>query len=469
MTEFVIHWPLDHVSDPRGGSPDTAPVADDPLDYLAYLFGRMTLGDEPPIHLPLLPHQVTAYQWVRDQQKRGSKGAILQMYMGLGKTFVALACVAHAPGPTLVLCNRPVFHTLAQEIRKFFNRSPPPLQLVHLSLQSPFTHSLRFDHTHITLLTYDTLRQMAFATRDPHGTVARFWAAPWVWTIADESQRFANRNTKLWTAVRRLPRSGFRLCLTGTPMPNTHRDANTQFQFCGSPSVFQRRWEDVALTLPVCEEHLEKLEFRPTTQRVYDRLFARCRAVFAQFRQQAVTFSAVLACFRELRVASLCPHIFDAACEASAKFRRVLALVAREIPREDSVLIMTSLAVVVPHLSEYLHYHNIGHTCFTGKQSFIEQQRTLEAFQQGCPRILILTDVGKHGLNLTRANHVILMEPFWNHADRHQRVGRVHRIGQTKPVHVWALQTPGIDAQMVRIANRKAKQTMRELCALALG
>lgn len=114
----------------------------------------------------------------------------------------------------------------------------------------------------------------------------------------------------------------------------------------------------------------------------------------------------------------------------------------------------------VGHLAlarDYLDKQNISYQYLDGKTIAKQRQKRIAAFQAGEGDLFLISfKVGGSGLNLTAADYVIHMDPWWNPAVEDQASGRAHRIGQTRPVTVYRLVMEGtIEEQIVELHNKK--------------
>lgn len=438
-----------------------------------------------------------------EKREHGLRGGILSLEMGLGKTLTALEWVARrvrnntspaGPRPSLFLCNKSLLGEMQREARKFYGNT-----LKCLVLDAGLNPPLKFGEatlggvvapgTHLVIMTYDKLVALAKSAgrvqarsasaakscAKEGGEKARaargFLETEFETVVADESQRFVNPCTLVFKSLRLL-RSDFRICLTGTPVVNYHGDLRAQFEFCGL-EVFaggaqaaaegdggarRVRWNkqtfeklglrDHILSRSVASCDLQLPEKTITTVNIeladlerkrYSELLDQTKDALARVARRECRFSSVLTCFAKLRQACISQ---EAPATASSKIAKVLEIV-EEVPENDKILIFsgfsTALASTMHELQKapFLKSHQV--TYLQGCQSCKKRETLLRYFKERGRVLLASYDVCAKGLNLTEANHVILLEPSWDLSDTDQAVARVWRIGQKKNVFAWKL------------------------------
>eukprot|EP00127_Corallochytrium_limacisporum_P003004 Clim_evm51s144 gene=Clim_evmTU51s144 len=122
--------------------------------------------------------------------------------------------------------------------------------------------------------------------------------------------------------------------------------------------------------------------------------------------------------------------------EPSSKLLAGLKYV-QEHQKRDQIIVFSSFRTFLDLFSDVLHEHEIRHGMIVGSMNLKERERNLQHFQDGTSRVLLISlKAGSLGMNLVTANHVLLMDPWWNVAAEEQAIDRVHRLGQHKDVHV---------------------------------
>jgi SNF2 family DNA or RNA helicase len=457
----------------------------------------------------LLPHQTVALKWIADreiQSRNGISGGIVSLEMGLGKTLVALATIKSRSGmtPTLFVCNKSLIGSITQDCVKFFGSS-----MTYKVVHPDYMDSVAMDAcayggaswcngTDFILITYDTLvsickkgNLLKTKQKRKHDTRKNtFFNIRWHRVIADESQRFVNPKSQIFRALSCILPS-FRLCLTGTPIRNYDYDLFTQLMFCGlSPavkwtaenykrlniidSILLMSMKDAKIHLPAKHVVQIQLTFDKREKAIYDLIFQRSRQKFTAFSNGNTAFADVLIMFLRLRQACISSHLIAKDVNSSdddgwlaqrelsgfqsTKFLKTVEIL-RNIPVGEKLLIFSSFTSALSILKDSLKSNGFSALMVTGSTTAKKRDILFEFFRTSKDtNILLLTNtVGSMGLNLTEANHVILLEPWWNVTTSSQAIARCHRIGQQKEVYVWELVIRGsIEDKMLKMCATKS-------------
>ena len=465
---------------------------------LASLAKRLkALGTPQPIAAPeglqvqLRPYQLEGLAWLQYLRAQ-NLGGILADDMGLGKTAQALAHVLvekHAGRldlPVLVVLPTSLIFNWQAEVR----RMAPELLL--LTLQGPDRADLFAQmHNHdLVLTTYPLLwRDMdALATQHFH------------LVILDEAQMVKNAGSRSARALRRL-QTRHSLCLTGTPMENHLGELWAQFDwlmpgFLGDarhfaarwrkpieengetlraallaqrvrPFILRRRKQDVASELPPRTEVIRRVQLHGHQRELYE-----CVRVAADVQVRRVlqrqSFNgaqiSILDALLKLRQVCCDPRLLkraSSATTASTMERAKLELLADMLPAlvEEGrrVLVFSQFTELLELIAEQLQTLALPFLSLTGKTSPKDRGSVVQRFQaQEVPILLLSLKAGGVGINLTTADTVIHMDPWWNPAVQEQATARAHRIGQDQPVFVYKLVVEGsIEERMLELQARK--------------
>ncbi len=438
-------------------------------------------------HLPstlqadLRDYQLDGFRWLARLAHWGV-GACLADDMGLGKTLQALALIlTRAPeGATLIVAPTSVGTNWISEAQKF---APTlnPIQFGSGNRQKVLDGLQPFD---LVVCTYGLLQQEE---------VAEMLAqVQWQTIVLDEAQSIKNFATKRSQAAMNL-QGGFKLLTTGTPIENHLGELWNLFRFInpgllGSLESFNQRFAN-----PIerygdkqARNQLKKLIqpflLRRTKNQVLQELPSRTEIVL-----QVDLSQEELAFYEALRREALA-KLSESDATAGAKHLQVLAeimrlrraccntqLVRPEIALPSSKLnlfgeVLTELvenkhkALVfsqfVDHLRlirEYLDNHKITYQYLDGSTPAAERQRRVNAFQAGEGDVFLISlKAGGTGLNLTAADYVIHMDPWWNPAVEDQASDRAHRIGQQRPVTIYRLVAKNtIEEKIVELHQQK--------------
>ncbi|MET8758467.1 DEAD/DEAH box helicase [Lentzea sp. NPDC004782] len=406
----------------------------------------------PPagLNATLRDYQLHGLRWLAHLTSLGL-GACLADDMGLGKTVTLIALHLHRDQePTLVVCPASLLGNWERELRRF----------------APGTRVTRYHGPQrtlategVVLTTYGTMRLDADALRNH----------PWGMVVADEAQHVKNPHSGTAKALRSIP-AGARVALSGTPVENslselwsvldwttpgllgTHRAFRTRWPEPDDtlakvvkPFLLRRRKSDpgVAPELPAKTE--TELPVRLTTEQaaLYEALTGETLDRIARSDGMARR-GLVLKLLTGLKQICNHPSHYLGHPElrgTSGKLELLDELLATIVAEDGSALVFTQYV----EMARLLEQH-IGHpTRFLhGGTPIPQRERMVDDFQQGrAPVFLLSLKAAGTGLNLTRADHVIHFDRWWNPAVEDQATDRAHRIGQTRPVQVHKLVTEG--------------------------
>jgi SNF2 family DNA or RNA helicase len=289
--------------------------------------------------------------------------------------------------------------------------------------------------------------------------------------ILDEGQAIKNPSAKVTRAVKQL-KGQFRLSLTGTPIENSLIDLWSQMTFLNpgllgsyqyfrdefaipiekrnddsrrlklqklvQPFILRRTKEQVAKDLPELSEKVFFCEMTPEQHSEYDRVRAFYRKQILEnmenWGEQKSQFY-ILRGLMQLRLIANHPRMADEQYEGhSGKFTDIINTLESIIEEQHRILIFSSFVRHLNVIEEYLIEKNIGYSKLTGQTRLREQVITEFRSDEGRNVFLISLKAGGVGLNLTEADYVFLLDPWWNPAAEQQAISRAHRIGQNKKV-----------------------------------
>jgi superfamily II DNA or RNA helicase len=425
----------------------------------------------PPTHLKniLRPYQVTGFHWLNFLQETGC-GGILADDMGLGKTLQALSMLEHFETQTgnlraLVVCPTTLLYNWENEIKKF----TPELEyfIHHGGQRTRLVEDL--EPHHIIITTYGTLRS----------DILLLQKLKFDYVILDESQAIKNPNSKVAKAACLLD-SHHRICMSGTPLQNNTFDIYAQMNFLnpgllGStdffrnefatpidkfgeeeqklhlrkllyPFILRRTKEQVAKDLPEKTETILFCEMETEQRRIYD-------AFRNDFRDKVLgTIDAVgmgrsqltiLQGLMKLRQICDSPAILNEP-EKYPNHSIKLDELAREITEnigDHKALIFSQFLGMLALIRQKLEHLGVKYEYFDGSTSVTDRQKAIDNFQNNteCRVFLISLKAGGVGLNLTAADYVYIVDPWWNPAVEQQAIDRTHRIGQTRNIFAYRM------------------------------
>ncbi len=432
----------------------------------------------------LRPYQCVGLAWFGLLDELGWGGCLADD-MGLGKTIQVLALLISRAarddaGPSLVVVPRSVVFNWLDEAQRFV----PTLKVA--AYHGPNRHRLlpRFDALDLIVTTYHTLRN----------DISDFAKRQFDYVVLDEAQAVKNPRSQASRAVRLL-KARHRLALTGTPVENHLGDLWSLLEFLNPgmlgaasafrgaftdadhtngesrellrralrPFILRRTKEDVAPELPPRVEETIYCEMTEVQARRYAELRSYYRAsVFEHVRADGLQRSGmhVLEALLRLRQAACHPALLDerVGLMQSGKFDALLPMLAEVIEGGHKALIFSQftsfLALVRRLLDEAGHVYEY----MDGKTR--DRRARVARFQDdpSCPLFLISLKAGGLGLNLTAADYVFILDPWWNPATEAQAIDRAHRIGQDKKVIAYRLiARESVEEKILELQGRKRR------------
>ena len=367
------------------------------------------------------------------------------------------------PGPSLVVVPKSLVFNWKQEAAKF---TPQMRVLDHTGIARTKETAEHFDQFDLILTTYGTLRRDAELFKD-----VRF-----DYVVLDEAQAIKNASSGSAKAARLL-RADHRLALSGTPVQNHLGELWSLFEFLnpgmlGAASVFKmtstsagvsldpesrevlsralrpfilrRTKQQVASDLPEKLEQTLFCELEPAQRKQYDELRAHYRqALLERIARDGMNKAKIeiLEALLRLRQAACHPGLIDKnrAEEPSAKLDALLQQVLPVLDEGHKVLVFSQFVSLLSIVRGRLDAEKVPYEYLDGQTR--DRQARVERFQTDpeCKLFLISLKAGGLGLNLTAAEYVFLLDPWWNPAVEAQAIDRAHRIGQTRRVFAYRL------------------------------
>ena len=424
----------------------------------------------------LRPYQLEGVSWLTFMSRAGL-GAMLADDMGLGKTLQAL-CAAGAP--TLVVAPASVLYNWQREIARF--RPALRVNVYHGG-------SRALDDADITLTSYATLRN------DVEVMCQREWDT----VVLDEAQNIKNADSQAARAAFELP-ARFRITLTGTPVENRLDELWSQFHFLNRgllggrkdfeeryskpigegdqravdrlrarlrPFLLRRLKRDVARDLPPRTEVVLRCILGEPERALYDAIRAATQKEVLQELQAGGSVLKALEALLRLRQACCHPSLVPGGQSTigSAKLELLLRTLDEIVAEGHKALVFSQWTSLLDLVEPEVTRAGLQYCRLDGSTQ--DRGAVVDRFQDpnGPPLMLISLKAGGTGLNLTAADHVFLLDPWWNPAVEDQAADRAHRIGQTKPVLVQRLvAVDTVEERMLELQDKK-----RALAAAATG
>jgi superfamily II DNA or RNA helicase len=448
----------------------------------------------------LRPYQVQGFRWLA-LLYRCRLGGILADDMGLGKTLQTLALIRHAKDSHAEAAARPSDDDVST-LPPFLVVAPTsvvPNWVKEATAYTPdldvrvIAESTRARGTDLAEVTAgaDVIVMSYAMLRLEEGPIA---GMEWAGLILDEAQFVKNSQAQTHQAAKEV-RAPFRLALTGTPLENSLRDVWSLFSITApglfpSPHRFDeeyvrpiesgedpgrmqrlqrrirpfmmRRTKDlVAVNLPEKQEQVITVELNSAHRKLYDRVLQKERKKILGFidseydKQRFIVFRSLTL----LRMLALDPSIVDAEHSEvpSSKLAALMERLDDIIAEGHRSIVFSQFTSFLSRVAAALDARGIPYVLLDG--STRNRGAVVEAFRSGeAPVFLISLKAGGFGLNLTEADYVFLMDPWWNPASENQAIDRAHRIGQTKNVMVYRYVAEGtIEQKVLALQKRKAE------------
>jgi SNF2 family DNA or RNA helicase len=398
----------------------------------------------------LRPYQRRGVDWLCFLRDAGL-GALLADDMGLGKTLQAIAALS---GRALVVCPTSVLPNWQAELARF----RPGLSVrVHHGAGRSLDPA-----ADVTLTTYALLR----------GDQALLAGVRWDTVVLDEAQAIKNPESQTARAAHALD-AGFRVALTGTPVENRLEELWSQLHFsCRGllggraafveevarpvaagdaeaarrlrerirPFVLRRRKSEVARDLPPRIETTLFAELDAEERAVYDALRLATRdEVVRKLREGAGVMAALEALLRLRQAACHRGLVPGQDAATSAKVELLLETLTQAVGEGHKALVFSQWTSLLDRVEPHLAAAGLAFARLDGATA--DRGAVVAAFQaEGGPPVMLLSlKAGGTGLNLTAADHVFLLDPWWNPAVEDQAADRAHRLGQERPVIIHRL------------------------------
>ncbi|GGK89088.1 SNF2-related protein [Rufibacter glacialis] len=438
----------------------------------------------------LRPYQKAGYNWLHFVQEYHFGGCLADD-MGLGKTVQTLAMLQHRKengaqtASLLVMPTSLVYNWLA-EAQKF----TPQLRILTYTGTYRNKSVAQFKHYDLILTSYGIVRL--------DSEILKKYMFDYV--ILDESQAIKNPNSNTSISMREL-KSKHRLILTGTPVENSTLDLWSQMSFINpgllgtqnffkkeflrpieklkdeqktkrlhaliKPFILRRHKSQVAKELPEKIEHVTFCKMTEEQEHAYEETKSYYRnKILKNIEEQGTGKSQfmLLQGLMKLRQIANHPRMADPASEAeSGKLGEVLRLTRNVVSEGHKVLIFSQFVKHLDIVREALDERKIKYAYLDGSTK--DRQAQVANFQNDpkLPVFLISLKAGGVGLNLTAADYVFILDPWWNPAVEAQAVDRAHRIGQQNTVFTYKFITKNSVEEKILALQDKKLQMVSDL------
>ena len=472
--------------------------------------GRETIAVPPGVNATLRPYQQDGYAWLTFLW-RHELGGILADDMGLGKTLQTLALIAHTRAVASEGDASPPKTVDSNSSRPFLVVAPTSVVSNWVAEAARFTPGLRVASVTKTqaknkapladgwvgadiVVTSYTLFRLDFEAYQAH---------EWAGLVLDEAQFVKNHASRAHQAARDL-RAPFKLAVTGTPMennlmelwsllaivapglfPSSRRFAEDYVRPIAAassaaqatpakhgaellarlrrrirPLIMRRTKELVAPELPPKQEQVLQIELAPRHRKLYDTYLQRERQkLFGLLDDLDKNRFIVFRSLTLLRMLSLDASLIDDeyASVPSSKLDALFEQLDDVLAEGHRALIFSQFTSFLGKAAARLDAAGVDYAYLDG--STRQRASVIAKFKDGAASVFLISlKAGGFGLNLTEADYVFMLDPWWNPATESQAVDRTHRIGQDKSVMVYRLVATGtIEEKVMALKEQKAR------------
>ena len=409
----------------------------------------------------LRDYQLEGYNWLSRLAQWGVGGCLADD-MGLGKTLQSLAIVLKraSDGPSLVVAPTSVSTNWCTEVRRF----TPTLQIKQLSGKDRLETITGLGKFDLLITTYTLLQQ----------EIEHLSKVQWQTIILDEAQAIKNAATKRSQAAMSL-KGGIKLITTGTPIENhlgelwnlfnfinpgllgshhqfnekfaipieryNNREARLKLKKLIRPFILRRIKSQVLEELPPRTEVTLDVTMSEEEMHFYEALRQNALEILERTTESRGRHLQILTEIMKLRQACCNPRLIAKDTHIpSSKLEIFASIIDELIASRHKALVFSQFIGHLDIIREYLDKRHITYQYLDGGTSSKQRKERVEAFQSGMGDLFLISlKAGGLGLNLTAADYVIHMDPWWNPAIEDQASDRAHRIGQTRPVTIYRL------------------------------
>lgn len=477
-----------------------------------------TLNNSVEISLPdsiltnLRPYQIEGFRWLVGHF-HSSLGACLADDMGLGKTLQTICLLVYAKefkskkiGNSLKFSGKPrdLFSTYDESIQAYFKamiimptsliynweneirKFAPSLKVISHIGTNRFQSSMNLENYDIILTSYQT------ALRDYNILLNTTFD----YIILDESQQIKNKDSKTFKLLHQL-KSENRISLSGTPIENSLADLWSQMEFINpkilgsfsffnnhfikpirnlndksaleelkeiiQPFILRRTKEQVLSDLPPLQEQVFISEMSEFQKQLYETEKSAVRNQILQIHSESESNNIiVLNSLLKLRQIANHPALLNQYSDFgdSGKFNDICEHIVTFHKVGRKVLLFSSFTSLLKIYGEWMTRNEIPHYYLTGSNSVKEREKAIHDFQNDLSSVFFLISLkaGGTGINLTSADTVIILDPWWNPYAENQAISRAHRMGQRKSVQIIRfIAKDSIEEKILKLQETKKK------------
>ncbi|HLL41853.1 MAG TPA: SNF2-related protein, partial [Segetibacter sp.] len=444
------------------------------------------------IHATLRPYQQSGFQWMQTLDELGWGGCLADD-MGLGKTLQAITFLQYlkekyAGSTHLVICPTSLVYNWESELKKF---APSLSYHIYYGSSRQFSNE-HFEDYDIIITSYGIIRN----------DLEQLLQFQWHYVILDESQTIKNPDALTTKAVQLL-KSKNRLILSGTPVQNNTYDLYSQFNFINPgllgnrefykdfangidkyndtekaaqlrrivyPFMLRRTKEQVATDLPDKTEMVLWCEMHKEQRVVYDDYKNHYRTTLLKKIEEVGMAKAGMYILEGLlRLRQICdsPQLVkseDVTTNKSVKIDELMREI-KENTGQHKLLVFSQFTEMLQLIKERMEQEVVQYAYLDGSTSAKNRKQAVDDFQNNADIkvFLISLKAGGVGLNLTAADYIYLVDPWWNPAVEQQAIDRTHRIGQKNKIFAYKMICKNtIEEKIIELQQRK-KQIANEL------
>lgn len=472
----------------------------------------LIIKEKPPVpatvKAQLRSYQLDGFHWMAALQKHGLGGCLADD-MGLGKTLQTLTMLAYhlehrtnsrpAPpiqnaqldlfsnerdkatgNPSLVIMPASLIHNWQNEILKF----TPHISGIVFTGAARMELLPRLQHCHLVLTTYGTVRN----------DFEILQTIDFDYIILDESQMIKNPSSKTARAIYRLKGKN-RIALSGTPIENNLTDLWSQMHFLNPgllrdvkffkryfanpieknndeekknklqllirPFMLRRTKKQVEKELPELSEEFVFCEMTKEQSEFYDNEKIKVRNyILESIEKLGIQKSSIVVLQALTKLRQIAGHplmVDDSYKEGSGKFSEVLRNLETLLSEGHKILVFSSFVKHLEIFSNYFDKHKIKYAMLTGQSR--NRAQIISEFQEEDDRNVFFLSLkaGGTGLNLTEAEYVFMLDPWWNPQAENQAINRAHRIGQTRHVFVYRfISLATVEEKIISLQQKKS-------------
>ncbi|MCX7986590.1 MAG: DEAD/DEAH box helicase [Bacteroidales bacterium] len=448
----------------------------------------------------LRPYQKIGYFWMYQLQKN-NLGGCLADDMGLGKTIQTIALLVKTKEEFF----KKTMNLTQNNETSNTNNLPTSLIVMPVSLLHNWENEFLRFAPHLKLLKYfgsQRTRNIAELTEADviltsygiiRNEIEQLKHITFEYVILDESQVIKNPESKIYKAILQLNAHN-RMVLTGTPIENSLTDLWAQLNFVNrnmllslpafkeefvqpiekhkdeqkeeklkqliQPYILRRRKEDVLQDLPSLSEQIVYCDMTDEQLEFYEKEKSAVRnEIMQSIEQKGFQKSSImiLKALNRLRLISNHPLLVDPQYEGgSGKYDEITRSIENIISENHKVIVFSSYVKHINLVIQFLENNGYPYALLTGATT--DRQEVVKRFQTDphTKIFLISLKAGGTGLNLTAADYVFLLDPWWNPAAENQAISRAHRIGQDKKVFVYRfISSQSIEEKIITLQQKK--------------